>query len=254
MTKMYSFFSVGRVASQQQKEKKNTRKCYLFFSKTKMYLSITNLNEIPKPLLNKTMEIHLPKDSWIGKLLVDELRKEDPHLVMVEYKKMKGVNDCNFCNKLAVPNLLEWDLLETLNMLDYLEPFIIQDLIKEPCLRQLAETIGNYCTFLFVQLDHMNKCGDLQCLSTIKPFYYFHSVQEMKDGIDSVLKWFKALREKCNYRHTLSRWVWNKVYDDMKAEHDKCQNHMDNEEEWRKHMYILDALKRFHCTSDSDGE
>ena len=52
-----------------------------------MYLSITNLNEIPKPLLNKTMEIHLPKDSWIGKLLVDELRKEDPHLVMVEYKK-----------------------------------------------------------------------------------------------------------------------------------------------------------------------
>ena len=44
------------------------------FSKTKMYLSITNLNEIAKPLLNKTMEIHLPKDSWIGKLLVDELR------------------------------------------------------------------------------------------------------------------------------------------------------------------------------------
>ena len=40
----------------------------------------------------------------------------------------------------------------------------------------------------------------------------------------------------------------------MKAEHDKCQNHMDNEEEWRKHMYILDELKRFHCTSDSDGE
>ena len=66
-----------------------------------MYLSITNLNEIPKPLLNKTMEIHLPKDSWIEKLLVDELRNEDPHLVMVEYKKMKGVNDCNFCNKLA---------------------------------------------------------------------------------------------------------------------------------------------------------
>ena len=219
-----------------------------------MYLSITNLNEIPKPLLNKTMEIHLPKDSWIGKMFVDKLTKEDPYLVMVEYKKMKGGNDCNFCNKLAVPNLLEWDLLETLNMLDYLEPFIIQDLIKEPCLRQLAETIGNYCAFLFVQLDHMNKCGDLQCLSTIKPFYYFHSVQEMKDGIESVLKWFKALREKCNYRHTLSRWVWNKVYDDMKAEHDKCQNHMDNEEEWRKHMYILDALKRFHCTSDSDGE
>ena len=98
----------------------------IFFSKTKMYLSITNLNEIPKPLLNKTMEIHLPKDSWIGKMLVDELRKEDAYLVMVEYKKMKGGNDCNFCKKLAVPNLLEWDLLETLNMLDYLEPFRIQ--------------------------------------------------------------------------------------------------------------------------------
>ena len=138
-------------------------------------------------------------------MLVDELRKEDPNLVMVEYKKMKGGNDCNFCNKLAVPNLLEWDLLETLNMLDYLEPFIIQDLIKEPCLRQLAETIRNYCAFLLVQLDNINKCGDLQCLSTIKPFYYFHCVQEMKDRIESVLKWFKALREKCNYRHTLSR-------------------------------------------------
>ena len=170
-----------------------------------MYLSITNLNEIPKPLLNKTMEIHLPKDSWIGKMLVDEMRKEDPYLVMVEYKKMKGGNDCNFCNKLAVPNLLEWDLLETLNVLDYLEPFRIQDLMKEPGLRQLAETIRNYCAFLLVQLDNMNKCGDLQCLSTIKPSYYFHSVQEMKDGIESVFKWFKALKEKCNCRHTLSR-------------------------------------------------
>ena len=170
-----------------------------------MYLSITNLNEIPKPLLNKTMEIHLPKDSWIGKMLVAELRKEDAYLVMVEYKKMKGGNDCNFCKKLAVPNLLEWDLLETLNMLDYLEPFRIQDLMKEPGLRQLAETIRNYCAFLLVQLDNMNKCGDLQCLSTIKPSYYFHSVQEMKDGIESVLKWFKALKEKCNCRHTLSR-------------------------------------------------
>ena len=46
----------------------------------------------------------------------------------------------------------------------------------------------------------MNKCRNLQYLSTIKPFYYFHSVQEMKDGIESVLKWFKALRDKCNYR------------------------------------------------------
>lgn len=107
---------------------------------------------------------------------------------------------CNFCNKLAAPNLLEWYLLETLNMLDYLEPFIIQDLIKKkPCLRQIAETIRNYYAFSLVQLDNMNKCGDLQCLSTIKPFYYFHSVQEMKDGKESVLKWFKALR------HTLSR-------------------------------------------------
>ena len=79
------------------------------------------------------MEIHLPKDSWKGKMLVDELRKEGPKLVMVEYKKMKGGNDSNFSNKLAVPNLLEWDLLATLNMLDYLEPFIIQDLIKELC-------------------------------------------------------------------------------------------------------------------------
>ena len=174
--------------------------------------------------------------------------------MMMEYKKMKSGNDCNFCNKLAVPNLLEWDLLETLNMLDYLEHFIIQDLIKVPCLRQSAETIRNCYAFLLVQLDNMNKCGDLQCLSTIKPFYYFHSVQEMKDRIESVLKWFKALREKCNDRHTLSRYVWNKVYDDMKAEHDKCQNHTDNEEEWRKHMHILDALKSFHCSSDSDGE
>ena len=249
---MYSFFSVVRVASQQQKEK-NTCKCYLFFSKTKMYLSITNLNEIPKPLLNKTMEIHIPKDSWIGKLLVDELRKEDPHLVMVEYKKMKGVNDCNFCNKLAVPNLLEWDLLQTLNMLDYLEPFIIHDLTKEPCLWQVAETTGNYCAFLLIQLDNMNKCDDLECLSSIKPCYYFHSVQEMKDRIEYALTSFKALREKCNYHHTLSRWVSKKVYDDMKAEDDKCQNHTDNEE-WWKHMYILDALKSFHCTSNRDGK
>ena len=77
--------------------------------------------------------------------------------------------------------------------------------MKEPGLRQLAETIRNYCAFLLVQLDNMNKCGDLQCFSTIKPSYYFHSVQEMKDGIESVLKWFKALKEKCNCRHTLSR-------------------------------------------------
>ena len=70
---------------------------------------------------------------------------------------------------------------------------------KKPCLRQIAETIRNYYAFSLVQLDNMNKCGDLQCLSTIKPFYYFHSVQEMKDGKESVLKWFKALR------HTLSR-------------------------------------------------
>ena len=40
----------------------------------------------------------------------------------------------------------------------------------------------------------------------------------------------------------------------MKVEHDKCQNHTDNEEEWRKHMHILATLKSFHCTFDSDGE
>lgn len=110
MNKMYSFFRGA--GNESAAKEKNMHKCcffFVFFRKQKCIFPLPISTKF-KNLLNKPMEIHLPKDRWKGKMLVDELRKEGPKLVMVEYKKMKGGNDSNFSNKLVVPNLLEWDL------------------------------------------------------------------------------------------------------------------------------------------------